>query len=129
MKEMIYKPTREVTILADDTYKGYHYVIISYGVHPCAYVEIPKDHKYYDKDYRELDITVHGGLTYGSSLADINIGSKSDYYIGWDYAHAGDFVGYYFLINAINAVIQEEEKKYTTKEIFEDVKKVIEQLD
>ena len=126
MKEMIYKPVREVAILADDIYKGYHYVIISYGVHPCAYVEIPKDHKYYDKDYRGLDITVHGGLTYGGSLVDINIGSKSDYYIGWDYAHIGDFVGYYFLINY---VVQEEDKKYTTEELFEDVKKVIEQLD
>lgn len=48
MKEMIYKNYMEngqevIEILDEGVYKGFHYVIVSYGTHPCAYVEIPGD--------------------------------------------------------------------------------------
>lgn len=52
MKEMIYKGSVEneqkvIDMLDEGIYKGFHYVIVSYGIHPCAYIEIPEGHKLY----------------------------------------------------------------------------------
>mgnify|MGYP001616638723 CR=1 FL=1 len=33
----------------------------------CGYVGVPSNHPYYEKDYNNLDIDVHGGLTYAGS--------------------------------------------------------------
>ena len=35
--------------------------------HRCGYIAIPKGHKLYGKDYDEIDISVHGGLTYAGA--------------------------------------------------------------
>jgi hypothetical protein len=34
--------------------------------HRCGYVTVPADHPCAGKDYNELDVNVHGGLTYGN---------------------------------------------------------------
>lgn len=44
--------------------------------------------------------------------------------IGWDYSHAGDYSSYYE-----NDIYFQDEKKWTTEEIYEEVKSVIEQLE
>ena len=117
-KQMIYYSHRNVEILADDNFDGYHFVIVSQGVFPCAYVEVPKEHPLYLKNYNDCPISAHGCLTYGDDLIHLNPEYKG-YYIGWDYGHIGDFIGYASIKN---------EHKYTTEEIFEDVKDVIHQL-
>lgn len=49
-----------------------------------GYVMLPKSHIWYGKDYDDIPINVHGGLTYGEK-------NDSDYWvIGFDTAHAGD---------------------------------------
>lgn len=40
--------------------------------HRCGYVRIPKRHVAFDKNYDDLPIEVHGGLTYGSSEGETN---------------------------------------------------------
>lgn len=122
MKEMIYSHERKTDILLEGTYKGYNFYIISYEVHPCAYIELPENHPYYDKDYDDMKILVHGGLTYKGNLPSI-IGKSNRVFIGWDYAHVGDYLGFTALFH-----MSDDEKKWTTKEIFEDVKWVINQL-
>ena len=121
MKEMVYQKNRIKEILSEGEYCGYHVVIVSYGTHPCAYVEIPKNHPYYGKYYGDLDIDVHGGLTFGSHLSHV-LGERglNGFYIGWDYAHAGDYYE--------GLPFSPHDKKWTTEEIFEDVKSVIHQL-
>jgi hypothetical protein len=47
--------------------------------HRCGYVTVPKGHPCAGKDYDELDVEVHGGLTYGN-------GAK----FGFDCAHLYD---------------------------------------
>lgn len=129
MKEMIYKGSVEngqkvIDMLDEGIYKGFHYVIVSYGTHPCAYIEIPKDNV---SDEDELiDVSCHGGITYVSTAGlfkPSNKNHRDDHWIGWDYAHYMDY--YYSLYNF---EFFNEGKKWTTKEIFEDVKNVIEQL-
>ena len=125
MKEMVYKTERQsAEVLYEGTYGGYNFVIVSYGTHPCAYVEIPKTSEYYGVDYDKLDfINCHYGLTYADRLDHI-YPNNDRWFIGWDYAHAGDYMGYDVLFNFDTS----KDKKWTTQEIYEEVKKVIDQI-
>lgn len=66
MKQMIYTPNRndKGEILATGDYKGFCFYVVSYGTHPCAYVDVSNT-SLANKDYYENDIDCHGGLTYG----------------------------------------------------------------
>ena len=125
MKEMEYKYLANNEqfheILDRGTYNGYEYCIILFGSHPCAYVVIPEDNPLYKKNYYDMDIDVHCGLTFG----DTNRFIDDKWCIGWDYAHAGDYSSYYILFND---GLAESSKKWTTAEILEDVHHVIDQL-
>lgn len=119
MKQMVYKEAREVETLDEGTYKGMDYIILSLGVHPTAYVRIPRGHQYFKKKYDDIDIDVHGGLTYASG--DVANAKKVGWWIGWDYAHSGDYIGY-------DGVYDRNGRHWTTEEILDDVKSVIDQL-
>ena len=93
--------------------------IISYGWHPCAYIEIPKTNKFYNKDYDDVDINCHCGLTFGD-FKDFGDGSK--YYFGWDYAHCGDYSG----LDIFDMIPYG--KKWKTKEILDEVFVAIDSL-
>lgn len=58
-------------------------VIFARQSHRCGYVGVPKGHIAYDKDYDELPIDVHGGLTYGSIEGTVC-------WFRFDCAHLGD---------------------------------------
>lgn len=129
------------TVERHGTYKGYDYLVLMiHGLHYCAYVRLPKNHPYYNLPYDDIPIDCHGGLTFSQMTGfaplkkkvwksrflgsvwggsweyeDINKG----YWIGWDYAHAGDYVPY---------MPNENDKKRTPDEIVLDAKHVIEQL-
>lgn len=124
MKDMVYKPNREIDVLDDGVFDGFHYCIVSHGTHPCAYVELPAGHKWYGAGYSgEMEDTVdcHGGITYTDYglLPKDNENHKSGFWIGWDYAHCYDHAGY---------DQDDDGKKWTTAEILEEVKNVIRQL-
>lgn len=126
MKEMIYKTNSDNKLLDSGKCMGYCYYILNLGTHPTAYVEVPKDHKYYLKNYDEIDIDVHGGLTYSDNYLIVE-GEKitNCWFIGWDYAHFDDFIGYE--LNYPNE-FRTNGKKWTTEEIQDDVYKVCKQL-
>lgn len=54
--------------------------------HLCGYVRLPKGHPFYGKHYDDLDLDVHGGLTYSREAED------GTWKIGFDCAHLGDLV-------------------------------------
>ena len=123
MKEMIYG-NNQFEILDMGTYKGKDYVIISMmGYHPCAYV-----HSNYDYTFKyEYDSPAHCGFTFYGSLSHwkhkdtLDEETKQFFnrcFIGWDYGHAGDYHG--------GCSFFEDDKKWTTEEILENVKEVIE---
>lgn len=124
MKEMVYNISQECEILYEGVYKGFHYAIVSLSTHPCAYIELTKEHKYYGKDYDDIPIECHGGLTYSSNKGIIfpknNENHREGFWIGWDYAHCDDYMIWYGGHYGT--------KKWTTEEIFEEVKNVIYQL-
>lgn len=129
MKEMIYKGSVEneqkvIDMLDEGIYKGFHYVIVSYGIHPCAYVEIPEGHKLYNASNQNefYDIACHGGINFNTytGLPFVPIKNHNEgHYIGWSFST----IGYDYIFGVCYCG-----KKWTTKEIFEDVKNVIEQL-
>jgi hypothetical protein len=117
MKQMVY--TEEFTekeILHSGEYLGYEFEIVSHGRHPCAYVRVSGDKCFYDEykdlDYDQMPISCHGGLTYKK---------KEDgfFWVGWDYGHCEDYHKNFI----------EDGKKWTTEEIYEEVKNIIEQIE
>lgn len=127
MKEMEYQSERldNPIILANGFYRGYEYWILNLGTHPTAYVHVPHEHKECRKDYDEIPVACHYGLTYSQPY--LYRGNKDyaiGWIIGWDYAHYGDYSG-----NDRLMFYEANYKKWTTKEIFKEVKNVIEQLD
>ena len=124
MKEMVYQAERKLEILFEGEYLDHKFVILNLGTHPTAYVEckIPNCNGYDDK--RLYDIQVHCGFTYFGDLSHLNKPYKL-MYLGWDYAHCGDYAGYYMKYPEMCVL---GEKQWTTIEIYEEVKSVIEQL-
>lgn len=71
-------------------YKGFPCVILFQPMgFRCGYVGIPKEHKYYGKDYDRLDIRCHCGLTYGAMYLHRQ-DDKDTYWIGFDCGHSCD---------------------------------------
>ena len=129
MKEMIYQSTRlnPPEILASGEHKGYNYYVLNQGTHPCGYVEIPHDSKYFNVDYDNIPVECHGGLTYGRGfLVGEATVDDNRYFIGWDYAHYGDYVGYSSMFGVSESSCGY--KRYTTDTVVAECKYVIEQL-
>lgn len=128
MKPMIYKNRfkgniEQIEILDEGIYHNYHYAIVSLGSHPCAYIEIPEGHRYYGEVYDEIPLDCHFGLTYADDTGILNgYNYRSGYWIGWDYAHLGD---YYCAKGYSKSPLL---KRWTTEEILAEVKDVINQL-
>ena len=123
-------PNRHFEVLAQDVYEGFPFAIMNYGTHPCCYVGVPKGHTLYKRIYDEGDMpNCHGGVTYSerglSRQGEVYI--PFDYWVlGWDYGHAGDYCSYYSEYDQTSFL--HDCKKWTTKEMLEDVETVILQL-
>ena len=81
-------------VLLDRFGNGYRILILSCGIHPCAYVGVPSDHPLAGFSYMDLLhlIDCHGGLTF-SDEGDGEARPRGYFWYGWDYAHAGDYTG------------------------------------
>lgn len=56
----------------------------------CGYVRVPLGHSFYGKNYDELDLDVHGGLTFAEVEPCTEHEDGQGYWFGFDCAHAGD---------------------------------------
>ena len=128
MKEMVYKPRRELEVLDKGEYGGRKYLILSLGLHPTAYVSITDKEQEIIKsslrgdDFDEYDsplfdnINVHCGFTFYGNR-DYMGGDKGTIYLGWDYGHWNDFSGIY--LNSYCTLPDiEASKRWTTAEIL-----------
>lgn len=107
-----------------EIHKGEHncftFTILSLGSHPTAYIQIPKGHPLFEVGYDDIEIEVHGGLTY-AGLTD----SKDVWEIGWDYAHSGD---YYHPPEGIEMKSFADGKRWTKEDIIKHCKDAIDQI-
>lgn len=58
---------------------GYEWKIVDYDTFRSVYIELPQNHPYYGRDYNDVPIDCHGGLTYSGPL-----NGDGKYWIGWD---------------------------------------------
>lgn len=56
----------------------------------CGYVRIPADHPLYGKDYEEISVDVHGGLTFCRIEPCVEHADGQGFWYGFDTAHLGD---------------------------------------
>ena len=125
MKEMKCQKYRIIDVLHSGEYKGRKFAILNLGVHPTAYVELKAVEVQKSSNYDDYDLNVHGGFTFlGEAYWNKEDKSK---YIGWDYAHCDDFSGIYIDDNFWHW--KQNTKQYSTQEIFEEVKSVIDQFE
>lgn len=112
--EMVYGDSTN-KILCDGQYNGIHYWILNVrGSHPCGYIEIPEDHEYYEEEYDDVYLPVHGGLTFSEDhLSGI---VKDTWILGWDYGHYGDRTTF------------SGGKEHYVKDIIEEIKEAIDFL-
>lgn len=106
--------------IADGEYRGIPFYVLSLGTHPCAYVNIAQSGI---MTIDPNDISCHGGVTYTSNrLATVE---HEGTFIGWDYAHWGDYNGY---LGATNGYASVDDKRWTTEEIVAECENVIDQI-
>lgn len=124
IKPMIYDKNRseKVEQIAAGTYKNFDYYVLNLKTHPTAYIDVT-DSPLNGWDYDYFDISCHGGLGYSEST--LKTVDKKGWFIGWDYAHYGDYVDYG---NASLNNMFPDKKKWTTEEIVEECKNVIDQI-
>jgi hypothetical protein len=77
------------TILDQGVEEGIPWFIMCGPGSITAYLGIPIDHPLAKLDYNDVDLHVHGGLTYGS-VGDGNLRPTDYYWLGWDYEHHMD---------------------------------------
>lgn len=125
-KPMIYSKHSKIERLSMEVYRGYEFAVMNLGTHPCCYIKLPKGHKYENVHYNNIPLDVHGELTYSESYLAVavvdgkRIKEETGYWIGWDYAHWGDYLGYDPEPNG--------EHIYTTEELEMDCRDAIDQL-
>lgn len=121
LKEMKYQFDRKIEVLSTGYCLGLLYYILNLGTYPTAYIKIP-DNVEIDED----SIEVHGGITYSDNELWISDKQKIDgKFIGWDYAHYGDYIGYE---EKMPNQFRNNGKKWTTYEIYEEIREVCYQI-
>jgi len=99
-------------IIGHGRYNGVDYYLYWHSTWWCAYIDA-RGTRFDGADYDNIDIDCHGGFTYSEPTLPSDFkGYKQSWYIGWDYAHAGD----------------ENITLYNCSKIEEDVWKVIDEL-
>lgn len=86
-----------------------------FGGYLCGYVAIPIGHPLYQKEYGDMDIDCHGGLTFGSCW--------DRHWIGFDCAHSFDYVPSSEHLRKTAAWMQECRELQACRELEEGLKK------
>ena len=83
---------RQYKVEKDFIVEGYRCVIVGQSLgHRCGYIGLPKGHPLHGKDYDEIDINVHGGLTYSDNSGTYPVENTGDiWWIGFDCGHYMD---------------------------------------
>lgn len=131
MKEMVYseKYTNSELLYYEDFGDGTALAVVNNsGMYPCAYIQFPKinsifsyDDVIIDRDLYDNNTYVHGGFTFLGELGELNPSfNLSGLWLGWDYAHSGDYIGH-----PISILKEDWRKKWTTQEIVEETKNIL----
>lgn len=129
---------KDVKILARGSYKGYEFLVIYTGSHPCAYIkgnyDLTEEQKWVNPAH--YGITYKGNLAFWNCQKDERVkftDEEREYlkhnFLGWDYGHFGDYESFFSDFPDFDEEMKKNPRNYikwTTREILEDVKTVIE---
>lgn len=107
-------------IIVRGEYKHYKFIIVNAGGNfPCAYVDVSSNLNFKNKAYYDIscDIGCHGGLSFSETFAPIS--REKGWWLGWDYAHFGDYLPDYKCSG----------HKYTSLEIVKDCISAIDNIE
>jgi hypothetical protein len=79
-------------VLAKGEHLGFQWVVVHNGMgYRCGYVRVPLGHPWHGKDYNDLNVEVHGGVSFAEADVPCDApGADTDWWIGFDCAHAFD---------------------------------------
>jgi hypothetical protein len=74
------------------TKSGYRAIVVfNQTGHRCGYVEIPRSHPCYEKEYSDININVYGGLTFSAYSNEMPYDTTEGFWVlGFDCGHYGD---------------------------------------
>jgi hypothetical protein len=83
---------RPENVLAKGEHLGFQWVIVHNDMgYRCGYVRVPLGHSWHGKDYNDLNVEVHGGLSFAEADVPCDApGADTDWWLGFDCAHAFD---------------------------------------
>ena len=93
--------------------------------HLNGYVGLPKGHAWFGKGYEDIEVDVHGGLTYASEYMITNPEKDGRWWIGFDTAHLGDITIFLNDPDEIQAFCGETYKDMTY--VISEVKNLLKQ--
>lgn len=131
-------------VLKEGFKDGFQFAILTLGSHPCAYIGVDSNNKFFGLDCDEIyekfgydAIDCHGGITYTSEEIQEVKNDGFRWWIGWDYAHSGDFTDYANMLsvelsNAFKRILERnpfgKHKRWLLDEIYIELLDVIKQL-
>ena len=126
IKPMIYNKNRPGSAeqIAGGTYKNFDYYVLNLKTHPTAYIDVTNSPL--NGCDENIDISCHGGITWCDNF--VKYIDKKGWFIGWDYAHCEDYIDYGDATTNIIYNTFPNDKKWTTEEIVEECKNVINQI-
>jgi hypothetical protein len=76
------------------TKSGYRAVVLMLDTgHRCGYVEIPHPHPCYEKEYSDINVNVHNGLTFSAYSSEMPYAVPEGFWVlGFDCIHSGDAI-------------------------------------
>ena len=106
------------TLIAHGRYHGKTFYVMNRYVSPCAYIDVTGTSLDGKTAHDLYDIKCHGGITWADNAVSGLEHEGSRWYIGWDYAHSGDW----------NRVTCISGRKWSVAEIIEECHEVIDGL-
>ena len=107
---------------------GLSCAVVMGWMHRCGYVRVPPSHPAFGKTYDELDVSVHGGLTFSEIEPCTEHEDGQGYWVGFDCGHAGDAItnpekqNFDFLESMMRG------HRWTQKEVEAECERLAEQL-
>lgn len=118
---------REYIVERDFIECGFRCVVVGHSMgHRCGYLAIPQGHTLYGKDYDDIYVEVHGGLTYSNESDEYNYPVETDekvWWIGFDCGHFGDGKDYK-LVESLIFKIEDERERQRAIEHFKFMKEL-----
>lgn len=86
----------------------------------CGYVKVPVGHPDVDHVYDDVDVEIHGGLTFNRRATDGGM------WFGFDTGHGGDWTGYVDMVSGLT--IESPGRIWTEEDVEKETEKLARQL-